>query len=178
MIQPFEGRPPGIVHARNSDNGGRRQVGKSVALTSLESNCRLQTQQLTATRIGQIFISTSGALTAKMYLPAQLSRNLRVPHLWQSSMHPLTWAAVGGFVYFMGTALAQEPPNWKVGTAFTTQLKDSVDVDWRDRTLRGGLVNLSQAYGVAMFLDRRIDPDRPITASIHDQPLEQWLRTI
>lgn len=154
------------------------QVGTEVALTSLESNCRLQTQQLTATRNGQIFLSTRGSLTAKMVLPAQLSRNLRVPLHWRSSLHRFTWAAVGGFVFFVGTAVAQEPPNWKVGTAFTTQLKETVDVDWRDRTLRGGLVNLSQTYGVVTFLDRRIDPDRPITASIHDQPLDKWLELI
>lgn len=101
-----------------------------------------------------------------------------MPLLWQSSMHPLTWAAVGGFLFFVGSSLGQQPPNWKVGTAFTQQLKEPVDVDWRDRTLRGGLINLSQAYGVATFLDRRIDPDRPITASVQDQPLEQWLPTI
>jgi len=117
-------------------------------------------------------------MTAKMVLPAQLSRNLRVPFIRRLSMLPLTRIVLGGFVFLSGFASAQEIPKWKTGAAFTQQLKDSVNVDWHDRPLREGLRRLSQTYGVAVFLDRRIDPDRQITASIHDQPLEQFLRTI
>lgn len=101
-----------------------------------------------------------------------------MPFLWRSSLLRLTWSVVGGFVILVGIATAQEPPRWKVGGAFTQQLKTPEGIDWRDRPLRDGLGRLSQAYGVAMFLDRRIDPDQPLTASVQDEPLEQFLRTI
>src|SRR6185436_14642852 len=66
----------------------------------------------------------------------------------------------------------------KVGAAFSQQLHESIDFDRSDRPLREGLTRLSQAYGVATFLDRRIDPDQPIKVSAHGQPLEEALRTV
>lgn len=101
-----------------------------------------------------------------------------MPILWRSSLLRVTWSVVGGFVLLAGIAPAQESPRWKVGGAFTQQLKTPAGIDWRDRPLRDGLGRLSQTYGVAMFLDRRIDPDQPLTASVQDEPLEQFLRTI
>jgi hypothetical protein len=106
-----------------------------------------------------------------------------LPHVWLTrrlriSWGLLTWAAIWLFGVANDSTHAQEAPRWKVGGAFTTQLQDSVDFEWRERPLRDGLARLSQAYGVAVFLDRRIDPDQPITVSIHEKALEESLRTI
>jgi hypothetical protein len=73
---------------------------------------------------------------------------------------------------------AQEAVRWKVGGAFSQQMQEAINFERSDRPLREGLASLSQAYGVAMFLDRRIDPDQPIKLSVHDQPLEEALRTV
>src|SRR5262245_16522724 len=88
------------------------------------------------------------------------------------------WAAVCGFAITSDSIHAQEPAKLKVGGAFNQQIQERVDFEWGDRPLRSGLERLTQAYGVAVFLDRRIDPDQPITISVHAQPLEDALRSI
>jgi len=102
-----------------------------------------------------------------------------VPHFQQGLLNRLTWVTIGWFVFTDMLARAEEPIRWRVGGAFTQQLQDPVDnIDWHDRTLREGLVRLSQTFGVATFVDRRIDPDQLITASAKEQSLHSWLRTV
>jgi hypothetical protein len=100
-----------------------------------------------------------------------------LPHLWPTRLQPLTWAVICGFALAADSIPAQDAPRWKVGGAFTQQLQERVDFEWRG-PLREGLARLSQAYGAAVFLDRRIDPDQPIAVSVQAQPLEESLRTI
>lgn len=83
----------------------------------------------------------------------------------------------GGLLLANGPAVA-EPPVWKTGTAFRRQLSENVGLTWQDRGLRDGLDRLSQIYGVAIFLDRRIDPGQIITLSTQDVPLEGLLSQI
>jgi hypothetical protein len=90
----------------------------------------------------------------------------------------LTWAAFGGFVLAAAMAPAQEPAKWKTGPAFRQQLDEPVGIAWQERALRDGLDRLSQTYGVAIFLDRRIDPGRSITLTARDEPLETLLRRV
>lgn len=102
-----------------------------------------------------------------------------MPHFQQGQLNRLKWAAIGWFVFTSPLARAEEPVRWRTGTAFTQQLQEPVDdIQWNDRTLREGLMRLSQTFGVATFVDRRIDPDQPITASAKGQKLEAWLRTV
>jgi len=100
-----------------------------------------------------------------------------VPHVWPTRLHPLTWAIICGFAVTADSIQAQDAPRWKVGGAFSQQLQERVEFEWRG-ALREGLTRLSQAYGVAVFVDRRIDPDQPMMISVQAQPLEEALRTI
>jgi hypothetical protein len=78
-----------------------------------------------------------------------------------------------------GAAEAQQPVPWKTGPAFRRQLDAQQDgITWKDRSLREGLVRLSQAYGAAIFLDRRIDPGQLIDFAVREQPLEAIIRGI
>jgi hypothetical protein len=76
-------------------------------------------------------------------------------------------------------ASAQQPVQWKTGVVFRQQLDaPGAGITWEDRSLREGLMRLSQTHGVAIFLDRRIDPGRLITLTLRDQTLEAIIRTI
>lgn len=57
-------------------------------------------------------------------------------------------------------------------------MQEVINFERSERPLREGLASLSQAYGVAMLIDRRIDPDQPIKVSVHGQSLEEALRTL
>jgi hypothetical protein len=100
-----------------------------------------------------------------------------VPLIWSTRSHPLTWALICGFALAAGRSQAEDAPRWKTGGSFTSQLQERVDFECRE-PVREGLARLSQVYGVAVFLDRRIDPDQPIMVSVQAQPLEEALRTI
>jgi hypothetical protein len=94
------------------------------------------------------------------------------------SLNRLTWTVCGWFVLAAGATVAQQPEKWKTGAALQHQLGEQAGVTWQDRGLRDGLVRLSQKYGVAIFLDRRIDPDQELTLVARDQSLEEVLRRI
>src|SRR5436190_1952090 len=63
-------------------------------------------------------------------------------------------------------ALAQNPP----GTAKSGRIL--VTLDWAEVPLRERLTEFGKKYGVAVFLDRRVDPDQKIELSVRDQPVE------
>jgi type II secretory pathway component GspD/PulD (secretin) len=75
-------------------------------------------------------------------------------------------------------ATGQDAARWKTGIPFRQQLDEPVGISWQDRPLRDGLNRVAQAYGVAIFLDRRIDPGQAITATVQDQPLEAFLKQV
>jgi hypothetical protein len=88
------------------------------------------------------------------------------------------WAIVASILLAGSGAMAQQPPAWKTGAAFTRQLHEIVGVTWQDRALREGLDRVSHVYGVTIFLDRRIDPDQHVDFAGRDIPLEELLRQI
>jgi hypothetical protein len=69
---------------------------------------------------------------------------------------------------------------WKTGPLLRRQLESPVSITWASRPLRDGLHNLSTHpdIRVAMFLDRRIDPELRVDLSVKDLPLEQALRQL
>jgi hypothetical protein len=76
-------------------------------------------------------------------------------------------------------AVAQEPASWKTGPAFRRQLDELVkNATWQDRALRDGLSSLSQTYGIAILLDRRIDPGQSITLTARDVSVEAFLKQV
>jgi hypothetical protein len=79
----------------------------------------------------------------------------------------VTLAAALGFalaiaVFFLGANESQAAEQWKTGVEFRQQLEQPVDVHWADNHLRSSLARLAQVQGTAVFLDRRLDPDRQL----------------
>jgi len=73
---------------------------------------------------------------------------------------------------------AEESSRWAVGKQFQEQLSAPVDILWTNNPLREALKGLAQAKGVAVLLDRRIDPDRRQNVSLQGVPLRSALQTI
>lgn len=67
-------------------------------------------------------------------------------------------------------AVAQEVA-WKTGPAVRQELETPLGLTWSERSAREGLSNLAKSTGVAIWLDRRIDPDRKLTIKVADEPL-------
>ncbi len=67
---------------------------------------------------------------------------------------------------------------WLVGRSFQERLNQAVDVNWSATPLRAALEGLAREQRVAVFLDRRIDPDRRVDVTLHDQPLDAALNAI
>jgi hypothetical protein len=126
----------------------------------------------------QLFCLDERLRDSKNETASTSSGNIRVLTVRQRHLHRLTRVISWGFAFLAAIASAQDAPHWKTSTAFTQQLKGPVDVQWQDRPLRAGLARLTQTYGVAMFLDRRVNPDQPITVSVHGQSLEELLHAI
>lgn len=80
----------------------------------------------------------------------------------------------------VSSASAQEDAAWKTGVAFRKQLNDTtIGFRWGgSATLRSSLDNLSRNQQVAIWLDRRVDPDQLIDLSVRDVSLDMALRTI
>jgi hypothetical protein len=74
--------------------------------------------------------------------------------------------------------LAADPVAWKTGAAFQRQLEEQFAIDWDERALSAGLDRLCEVSGVAIFLDRRIDPGQSITLTVKDQPLSSLLKQV
>jgi hypothetical protein len=57
--------------------------------------------------------------------------------------------------------------DWKTGVELQRQLNTSASVHWaRGTALRPAVMNLARFQGVALFLDRRVDPDKEIEFSV------------
>lgn len=84
-----------------------------------------------------------------------------------------------GLVAGTAACFGQEPAAaWKTGSALRRQLELPAGVAWSGQSLRQGLASLARAYGVAICLDRRLDPDRPLDLQLRDRPLEDLLREV
>ena len=68
--------------------------------------------------------------------------------------------------------------DWLTGAKLRQQLARPVDVVWPDNPLRESLQSLSRAQGVAVLMDRRVDPDQKVRVELHDMPLQQALEAI
>lgn len=103
----------------------------------------------------------------------------------------LTRALARGFILavsaaFGGNVCGQDPgpglgpgatisPSWKSGAALRKSLDTPVSLVWGDRETRGAFDSLARSTGVAIFLDRRIDPSHLLTLKVVDEPLRSVL---
>lgn len=85
--------------------------------------------------------------------------------------------AVGS--YLARAADGAEPPagvKWHGTTgAFHRQLSASVGLTWRANPIRNAVFGLARSQRIAMFLDRRVDPNRQIDFSVQGVTLEDAL---
>jgi hypothetical protein len=69
---------------------------------------------------------------------------------------------VAGALAAPGAAAARDAPRWATGTALQERLNSPVDIVWADNPLRHAVGSLSRSQGVAVLIDRRIDPDQKL----------------
>lgn len=93
-----------------------------------------------------------------------------------SRLRAIAWLAIDLLIAMAATA--GEPVVWKTQPAFRRQLAESIGISWQESSLAGGLSRLAETNGVAIFLDRRIDPGQPVTLKLPDQPLHAVLKKI
>lgn len=103
------------------------------------------------------------------------------------STHPPRLSLTCGWtiVIVMGALFASATPeasagetDWRTGTQFQKQLQAQVGLTWQSRGIREGLETLARSQRVAIFLDRRVDPERSVTFSCEDTSLEDAIRGI
>lgn len=87
--------------------------------------------------------------------------------------------AAGCLLLAAGVVCADEPAQAKTAPALRQQLNEVVkNITWEDRGLRSGLARLSEVYGIAILLDRRIDPGLLVSATASNQTLESFLKQV
>jgi hypothetical protein len=59
-------------------------------------------------------------------------------------------------------ATGEESVSWLIGTAYQRELRKPLSFDWTNSPIRDALMRLSKDINVAIFLDRRVDPDKRV----------------
>lgn len=67
---------------------------------------------------------------------------------------------------------------WKSGAELERQLESPVGVRWGSNPLRAALTNLARTQAVAIFLDRRVDPDQTVDLVRADLTLRELLQQL
>jgi hypothetical protein len=92
--------------------------------------------------------------------------------------YAVLYAASGCLLLAAGASSAEEPAKSKTTAGLRQQLREEVTITWEERGLRSGLERVSEVYGIAIFLDRRIDPGLTVSASVSHQPLQTFLQQV
>jgi hypothetical protein len=88
---------------------------------------------------------------------------------------PAAWLLMA--VWTAGPVHGQEA-SLLTGAEFTRQLQAMTGASWSGVPLREALATLGKDQGIAVMLDRRVDPGKLIDLTIAEQTLENALRTI
>lgn len=91
---------------------------------------------------------------------------------------PLPATVLLALVVLSGRLAAQPTPDWLTGPALQQQLAAKVSINWQGTPLRRGLADLARLHRVCLLADRRLDPDRPLQATITDVPLADALQQV
>ena len=75
----------------------------------------------------------------------------------------------------VGDAHAQTAARWATGSALKRQLAESTHTSAMGIPLRQAIYQRGRAHQVSILLDRRVDPDQPVTLNVDDLPLEEML---
>ena len=97
-------------------------------------------------------------------------RSIRVLFLALIAMAAVMWGRLGH--------AAEVTVPWLVGSALQQRMDATVDIVWSGNPLRQALHNLSRAQRVAVFLDRRVDPEQRVDVKLAAMSLTSVLRQI
>ena len=75
-------------------------------------------------------------------------------------------------------AAGQQSMDFATGADFARRLRQPVQISWSQSPLRPSLERLAQTQRVAVFLDRRLDPQRPLDLHLPLTPLAESLEQI
>ena len=90
-------------------------------------------------------------------------------------------AVAGMFLFFViraSAVRADETVKWKTGSDLAKALRAPLDRSGNDKPVGESLTALSQATGVAMLLDRRVDPNQTVSIDAHGISLADELKRI
>lgn len=73
---------------------------------------------------------------------------------------------------------AESQGRWKTGVSFRQQLDALVGIRWSSNPVRPALTNLARNQGVAIFLDRRVDPDQKLEHTANNTPLRTLIDNV
>jgi len=68
--------------------------------------------------------------------------------------------------------------DWRTGAELERQLDSFVGVQWGANPLRSALTNLARSQRVAIFLDRRVDPDQAVDFAVESESLRRILQQL
>jgi len=77
-----------------------------------------------------------------------------------------------------GVADTADSTHWATGTVLQKRLNEQLVILRVNNPLRKAIRQISQAYRVAILIDRRVDPDQKLDVSLKDVSLESALQTI
>jgi hypothetical protein len=116
---------------------------------------------------------------------ATVTRKKVMPRMPKSeSLSNVVWTSVLATLVLSWSAMlatAQGEPStpsrisWQTGQEREQSLNAVLNVRWSSNPLRGALANLSRSQKVAIFLDRRVDPDQEVTFSAQAVTARQFL---
>ena len=87
-------------------------------------------------------------------------------------------ALVAGILGAGGAAAAREPPHWATGSALQKRLNSPLTIMLLGNSLRQAVGKLSRLQGVAVLIDRRVDPDEKLDIQWEGVPLWAGLEEI
>ncbi len=87
-------------------------------------------------------------------------------------------ALVAGILGAGGAATAREPPHWATGSALQKRLNSPLTIMLLGNSLRQAVGKLSRLQGVAVLIDRRVDPDEKLDIQWEGVPLWAGLEEI
>ncbi len=99
----------------------------------------------------------------------------RLPSRWVLTWLTLLIVSIAGN---QRASADDEPIKWRTGTELRRHLQSKVTVIWSGSSsnLRSVLSNISSRERVAVLLDRRVDPNRPVDLSMRDVPINTLLQ--
>ncbi len=74
---------------------------------------------------------------------------------------------------------ATEPPQWLTGAPLERQLETPIAMlRWSSNPLRAALNSLARSQQIALFLDRRVDPDQTVELVVQDEPVWEVIQRL